>query len=475
MKDYKENDKYSIENYARELLGKSLISVLGDEFKHRFNEKKSKGRLGQVVEEEFFGYKVNSKKEADFKEAGVELKVAPLKKVKPKKDSLILREIEGLSAKERIVLSIIDFMEVYKEDWDNNTLMKKCGQLLLMFYLNDNDKSIEEQVFRLINIWSPSEQDLAVIKNDWEIIINKIKEGKAHEISEGDTMYLGACTKGSSAEKSKRKQPLSNILAPQRAFSLKRSYVDYIIEELLQREKYNLNKYKEIAIANEKEKLSFDKIVINQFKKLEGKTLKELIDLYDINRERKSKSYLRLVFDDISNVIFGQKLDSMLEFKKANIEVKTILLKINGMPKESMSFEQINFCSIVKEKWDESTIKDKFENKKHLWVIFKSKVRFDKQSELRLDDIVLEKVMFWNMPMNDLEGSMKRVWNDTVNKIRLNEYTNFIKISNNEIAHIRPKGKDSKDVMLTPQGTFERRKCFWLNAKYIKEQIEKEG
>lgn len=475
MKYYKENDRDSIENYARELLGKNLNLILGDDFKHRFNKKKSKGRLGQVVEEEFFGYKVNSKKEADFKDAGIELKVAPLKQIKSKKDSDLLREIEGISAKERIVLSIIDFMEIYKEEWDSNTLMKKCGQLLLMFYLNDKDKPIEEQVFRLINIWSPSEQDLVVIKKDWETIVNKVKEGKAHEISEGDTMYLGACTKGSTAERSKRKQPLSDILAPQRAFSLKRSYVDYIIEELLQRERYSLNENKRISISDEDEKESFDQIVIDKFKSLESKSLKVLVDIYNIKRERKAKNYIRLVIDDISKIIFGEKLDNMLEFKKANIEIKTILLKANGMPKESMSFEQINFCNLVGEEWDESKIKNKFENKKHLWIIFQSKIKFNKQSELSLDDIILKKVMFWNMPISDLENSMKRVWSDTVNKINSNNYNNFIKISDNEIAHVRPKGKDSSDVMVTPQGTFERKKCFWLNAKYIKEQIEKEG
>jgi len=35
-----------------------------------------------------------------------------------------------------------------------------------------------------------------------------IKQEKAHEISEGDTLYLGAWHKGSTAEKSKRKASL---------------------------------------------------------------------------------------------------------------------------------------------------------------------------------------------------------------------------------------------------------------------------
>jgi len=37
---------------------------------------------------------------------------------------------------------------------------------------------------------------LNVINRYWEIITNKIKNGKAQELSEGDTFYLVACTKG---------------------------------------------------------------------------------------------------------------------------------------------------------------------------------------------------------------------------------------------------------------------------------------
>ena len=40
------------------------------------------------------------------------------------------------------------------------------------------------------------DEDLEVIRNDWKILIDKIKAGQAHLISEVDTMYLAACPKG---------------------------------------------------------------------------------------------------------------------------------------------------------------------------------------------------------------------------------------------------------------------------------------
>lgn len=472
MYDYDRTNKESIEQYARKLLNRKLSDFTEND---KFTNKKSKGRLGQAIEEEYFGYEVNSRKEADFNEAGVELKVCPLKQVNTKSSAKTIREKIGYSAKERMVLSLIDYCELAEEEWNTNTLMKKCKELLLMFYMHEKDEPIEDHIFKLISLWTPSEEDLKIIKNDWNIIVNKVKAGQAHEISEGDTMYLGACTKGSTAEKSKRKQPYSNELAKQRAFCYKRSYVDYIIEELLQREELLKNSRKKKKKAKRLSDINnqYDEKIFNLFNELCNKSLKDIIEEYEIKRERKAKNYISLVMDDICVKVFGDKLDNFEEFKKAGIEIKTIVLKPNGTPKESMSFEQIDFCSIAEEEWEDSTIRNKFENKKHLWIVFQSAVNFEKQSELDLDDIILKKVMFWNMPISDLEGSMHRVWEDTVKKIKAGDYDNFIKISDGEIAHIRPKGRNSEDLMITPQGTKEKRKCFWLNAKYLKEQIEK--
>lgn len=468
--EYDKENKESIEAYARRLLNKSLSNVNKNINDNKLNDEKSKGRLGQTIEEEYFGYKVNSRQEADFSEVGVELKVCPLKSITKKENSNSIREQLGYSAKERIVLSIIDYFKLNEETWQNNSIMKKCKELLLMFYMNEKYAKKEDLVFKIISLWSPSGKDLKIIERDWNIIVDKVRNGRAHEISEGDTMYLGACTKGSTAEKSKRRQPNSEIMAQQRAFSYKRQYVDYIIDELLERERL-----REVKLLNSlsDENFLFDEKIYKLFNQLLNKSISEIINIYSINRERKAKNFIRLIVDDVCKVNFGDKLENFEEFKKANIEVKTILLKPNGMPKESMSFEQINYCEIVGEEWEESTIRNKFENKKYLWIIFKSKINFEKQSELSLDNIYLYKVMFWNMPISDLDGSMYRVWLDTINKIKQGEYEKFIKISDGEIAHIRPKARNSSDLIITPQGMSERKKCFWLNAKYIKNQIDK--
>ena len=80
----------------------------GDLMRHKrsHTDEADKGSIGNLIQEYHFGYPVNSRAEADFAEAGVELKVTPYKRVK-----------NGISAKERLVLNIIDYMNEYKKNF----------------------------------------------------------------------------------------------------------------------------------------------------------------------------------------------------------------------------------------------------------------------------------------------------------------------------------------------------------------------
>ena len=73
---YDKADKWSILDYSKRLLGKTLEEAIAP---CQIEEIKGKGRLGQLVEKYFFGYDINSNPEADFSEAGLELKCTPLK------------------------------------------------------------------------------------------------------------------------------------------------------------------------------------------------------------------------------------------------------------------------------------------------------------------------------------------------------------------------------------------------------------
>lgn len=67
--------------------------------------------------------------------------------------------------------------------------------------------------------------------------MKQLKDGNMHLISEGDTAYLGACTKGRDSSDT-IVQPFSNEKAMKRAFSIKKAFMS----ELLQEYTYEKNK-----------------------------------------------------------------------------------------------------------------------------------------------------------------------------------------------------------------------------------------
>lgn len=66
---------------------------------------------------------------------------------------------------------------------------------------NVDSPNLKIKAATLFNFDDLPEEDLLIIEQDWNIIIDKIKEGKAEELSDSLTKYLGATTKGSKTEK----------------------------------------------------------------------------------------------------------------------------------------------------------------------------------------------------------------------------------------------------------------------------------
>ena len=75
------------------------------------------------------------------------------------------------------------------------------------------------------------------------------------------------------------------------------------------------------------------------------------------------------------------------------------------------------------------------------------------------------------MPMKDL-NEVKKVWEETKKRINQNNCENLPKKSENLVSHVRPHARNSQDTTKTLDGKAVVKKSFWLNAKYLKEQIE---
>jgi DNA mismatch repair protein MutH len=463
MRNYDINSASSIIEFAKKLKDKTLHEICGKEIvEHGY---KGKGNFGQILEKFYFEYEPNSDAEPDFLETGLELKSSPLK---------ILKNGEYRS-KERLVLNIINYLEVHKETFENSSFWKKNAHLLLIFYLWEKDLNIIDYLIKLVDDWQYSNEDLKIIKHDWETINQKIKDGKAHEISEGDTFYLGACTKGSTAEKSLREQPFNIEKAKQRAYSLKQGYVNHIIAKIAKDEKDVFGKIIQTPDILDKENI--EDFIISKFQPFYGKTAQEIETHFKLGLNQNAKSY----FANLTNAILGIGLNKRIEeFEKADIIVKTIRLKENNLPKEDISFPTFRYDELIETDWDDSDFKNILESK-FFFVFY----------QFEDDKLTLKKVKFWNMPQSDIKEA-KKVWDITKKNIRQGKIvqeisdsgrrlTYFPKKTENRISHVRPHARNANDTYPLPikdklTGLEEYTKhCFWLNAKYVKDEIyEKE-
>lgn len=426
---------------------------------HRLSQR-GKGDLGQIVEEGIFGYEINSKPEADFEELGIELKVTPIRQNKNK----------TFSSKERLVLNIINYMEEYKEAFYTSSFWLKNQKLLIMFYLWEKDKARGD--YRIIKslLHTYPEEDLAVIINDWEIIINKIKAGKAHEISEADTNYLAACTKGAS-RKSVRQQPFSDIPAKQRAFSLKQSYMTTLVRKNLDQDKLI-----SFASADELKKKSLEEILQDRFAPYIDKTAEEISELLSITLSKSNKARLPRLVSAILG-IKGTRLNQIEEFEKANIEFKTIRLEPNEIPQEHMSFNNINFNKWVSTDFEESQIFEKFETTKFLFIVFQYT---ETKSQNKDRKPYLKGIKLWNMPAMDIENYVYPLWAETKQILEEGVILTPTKrgISNNlpgstfnGVVHIRPKAQNAQDKVRLPDGQMITKQCYWLDRNYISDIV----
>ena len=374
----------------------------------------------------------------------------------------------------------------YTEDWDKpfekSHFYQKCLIMLIMFYLHNPNASKLDLQFLFAVLWKIPEKDLLIIRKDYDTIITKIKNGQAHTLSEGDTMYLGACRKGQKGD-SLMPQHNSNIGAPRRAWSLKTAYMRILLDEVKRKShhgaycNYELPQTDMVNMFSVKElrNNSVDDILLERFKKYCGKTYSQICDMLNIEPSSSKSKYFM-----ISNKIAGKgsvsNVNKSEEFEKSGLTMKTVRVKSNGSIKESMSFENIDYQEVADcGEWTDSRLYELFTNR-FLFVVFR-----ETDNALQLPDgktepeYKLEKVAFWTMPQEDLQVA-QQYWHN----IRQNVLDNHIapqyfwSIKDNKYFHVRPKAQVADDMTENPNGGMVRKYCYWFNQKYVKNIIENE-
>lgn len=384
-------------------------------------ETKNKGFVGLELEK-YFGLKNNNKKEMDFKQIGVnlELKTTPIKKIK-----------NNFSPKERLVLSMINFNENFSKNFIDSELFKKIKNTLIVNYLHDKEKKFAKSWMLYF-----SKQELNIIQQDYELIINKIISGRAHELSEGDTIFLSAARKGCKNQ-NPREYKYSNIPAKSRAWSFKTSFMNIKMQEIYQN--------KIINKVNSSNFFSKGKI-LSILKKYLGKTLEEISkDIKKILIKGKSKH---------TNTIYAILKKENISKKKLienSIFLKCQKLNKNAKLQEDISFSQINFDDIINWNFEQTEIYNYLTNG-FIHIVFSNQYKLEKINLVQFSDKQIQRA--------------KKGF-DIFKQQLLDGKTKFIKKSDNLVIHVRPKAKNAKDTIKV-NGIEITKQTLWINNNEIK-------
>lgn len=474
------SDPCSLLAYAKKLEGHTFREVIdlgiapeGVDPTYDYSARSLKGGMGTLIEERYFGYRANSDPSPDFDEAGVELKTTCFNTLRK----------GSKSAGERLVLCMIAYDETIELPIKESHMWAKGGSILLIYYKRDRKINRYDQRIEHVALFTPPATDLAIIEEDYATIQRLVEEGRADELSESLTHYLGACTKGSTAKKSLRDQAVYAPGKParRRAWCYKRSYMDDVLNNYLIG-----NKGGESIITDPSQLKGkgFDASVLSMLDPYIGKTDRQLCTEFGILYTGNKAQWTTLTYR-----MLGIKGKHAREFEKANVSVRTVRIEENGVVEQSMSLNPFRFSELAKEEWEGAPLHAYFEEKRFFFVAFQKTPQ----------GMVLKGARFWSMPAVDIDGPLRECWERTRERARTGVelkpgydkngkhivHNNLPKASENSVAHVRPHIKNSayllkdgtiignieRDGDLLPDGQVMTRQSFWLNAKYIRKIV----
>lgn len=451
------------------------LGVVADGVEREYNSRRYKGGMGNLLEERYFGYRANSDREPDFAEAGVELKATCIDRRKNGTDA----------AGERLVLTMIPYDEEAPESLYDSHLWHKCRRMLLVWYRRDKSIDPYDQRIEHVLLFTPPAEDLRVMEADYALITGLVRTGRADELSESLTTYLGACTKGATAAKSMREQTYyaPGRLARSRAFSLKQSYMNYVLHHYVMGAPEAEHV---VADPRELERRTLVEYVTDRINAHIGESDRELCRMLDLEYTGNKAQWTTIAYR-----LLGIRGDRAAEFEKAGIRVRTLRPEPNGKSlKESAPITNIDFLRLASEQdWNDSELRGLLSDIRYLFVVFQKDG----------NRTVLRGCKVWGMPERDLDGPVRECWERTrdavvrgvklTRKVSTNgkvSYSNdFPKISDDIVAHVRPRaaqaayrledgtefGNIERDAEELPDGRWMTRQAFWLNSSYMLKQI----
>jgi len=436
----------SIFNYAKNLKGHTLADKCHSDILEKSIA--GKGNFGQYLEKFYFGYEPNNNPEPDFSYVDVELKTGA-----------ILETSKGFRAKERLAIGIINFSNIINESFESSHVWEKLKMPLLVFHVYKKDEDPRNYKVSNVNIVQYTNAEIAQIRDDWNLIRNKVANGKAHEISGGDTLLLEAATTGSKNQKYVA-QPFSDELAHPRRFALKQAFVTTLLKKesyLVEEEIISSTVEEEIVPPLvEEEMISPQTFLINKLKEYRDISLDEAISMLNIEKSTQKNFISKVSKKLVEKILLDEYSENI--FDSLELIHKTCRV-FDGKLKENISFPYMKYDELVQQEWEESDFHQIIESK--FMFVFWESIN---------NEFYLKKISFWNAPPKDVLEA-KRIWEKTKQLILDKQADNLPKTKESYFVHVRPHGRDSNDKYPTLYGVDVKKQSFWIHKNYIEENI----
>ena len=460
--NYDCTNENSIMERARLLKGETLDTILKKSpLKQDIINPSNRGRVGNLIEKHWFGIENNSYAEPDFKTAGIELKVSPIKELKS----------TSLVVKERTKICRINYVELIKEEWISSHAKNKLNKILFIFYKHDfNEDNWGKQRVLEVKLWNLKTDEL-LISSEWFKTRDEVFKGNAHNLSESNYQILAPCTSGSGKDVL---QPNNQIDARERSFALKQPFVNFLWDSI-----NNLDDYESIQEnlnLSTIDNLEFE--VQSRINHYSGQTIGQIASRLNITIPS-SKNAVRSIIMKLLG-FHGNNM-KIKEFKQLGVEIKVIPIERERKKLlESISFPAIKFKEFAKETWEDSSLS--LDLTKILFI----PVSKSKTSSADLRERVLEDSFFWSPSSNEMK-IIKNEWLNYQKEVRKGiqiekiprntkkgyiEQTSLPNESSTQIVHMRTHAKDSNDRDTDDFETSIVKHSFWLNKKFVNSLIE---
>ncbi len=142
-----------------------LAAEMGIELPPHF--KREKGWIGQLLER-VLGASAGSLAKPDFPHLGIELKTLPLK--------------SNGKPKESTYISMVPLMNTSLLTWTSSDVYHKLHRILWIPYFFDTAISPYHWHFSQPILWSPSVEEEAVLKQDWQDLMSLVQLGQLDQI-----------------------------------------------------------------------------------------------------------------------------------------------------------------------------------------------------------------------------------------------------------------------------------------------------